>query len=89
MLDPPSLDADDAQSDDEDDSQLDTWVGKAQLLKLMEFCALKSKSDMVKAVLCPGAFDGAGDHLRCLPTPTGPPPPENHLTYHHLPPRGR
>ena len=31
----------------------------------MDFCALKSKSDMVKAVLCPGAFDGAGK-LDCI-----------------------
>ena len=29
-------------------------------LKLMEFCKLESKSEMVKFVLCDGAFDGAG-----------------------------
>ena len=59
-LNPPSTDADDAEDDDVDDSELDSWSGRADLVKLMEFCALKSKSDMVQFCLCCGAFDGAG-----------------------------
>jgi len=65
LLSPASLDDDDAESDDEDESELDAWAGKAMLVKLLDFCRLKSKSDMVKAALCPGAFDGAGK-LDCI-----------------------
>ena len=63
MLNPPSGDANDATDDADDDSELQEWVGKALLLKLMDFCALRSKSDMVKAVLCPAALDGAGKQV--------------------------
>jgi hypothetical protein len=56
---PPSQDAD-AADDDDDEAEADAWAGKAALLKLLDFCKLQSKSDMVKAVLCSGAFDGAG-----------------------------
>jgi len=56
----PSGDADEAQDDDEDNAEVDSWEGKEQLLKLLEFCALKSKAEMMKKVLCEGAFDGAG-----------------------------
>ena len=56
---PPSADAD-AAGDDDDEAEADSWVGKAALLKLLDFCKLQRKSDMVKAVLCTGAFDGAG-----------------------------
>ena len=56
---PPSADADTADHDD-DEAEVDVWAGKAALLKLLEFCKLQSKSDMVKFVLCDGASDGAG-----------------------------
>ena len=56
---PPSVDADTADHGD-DETEADAWAGKAALLKLLQFCFMQSKSDMVKAVLCAGAFDGAG-----------------------------
>ena len=56
----PSADGDEAQDDDEADVEVDSWAGKTQLLRLLEFCALKSKAEMMKNVLCEGAFDGAG-----------------------------
>ena len=60
VVNPSSLDADDAAEGDEGELEIDNWDGKAGLLKLLEFCGLQSKSDMVKLVLCNGAFDGAG-----------------------------
>lgn len=67
---PPTAEADDngdreaseapAQIDDAEESEAASWAGKAALEKLLQFCALKSKSDMVKFTLCDGAFDGAG-----------------------------
>ena len=60
MVSPSSLDDDDAGEDDDGELEIDNWDGKASLLKLLEFCALQSKSDMVKCVLCDGAFDGGG-----------------------------
>ena len=65
LLSPASLDDDDAESEDEGESELDAWAGKAMLVKLLDVCRLKSKSDIVKAALCPGAFDGAGK-LDCI-----------------------
>ena len=59
-LTPPSADADDVGDDDAEESELDSWAGKPGLLKLLQFCSLKSKSEMVQFCLCPGAFDGAG-----------------------------
>ena len=59
-LDSPTVDADDAIDDDDDESELQSWAGKAQLLRLLEMCKLQSKSEMVKFVLCQGAFDGQG-----------------------------
>ena len=55
----PTADADDAPSDD-NESEVGAWAGKTALQKLLQFCALKSKSEMVKFTLCDGAFDGAG-----------------------------
>ena len=61
LLDPPSADADDApDGDDDGESEVDGWAGKAALLNLLSFCKLPSKSDMVKRSLCAGAFDGPG-----------------------------
>ena len=58
---------DEAQDADEEDTEANSWAGKPQLLQLLEFCALKSKAEMVKAVLCQGAFDSAGkdDCINC------------------------
>ena len=60
VVSPATLDADDAVEDDEGELEIDGWGGKAALLKLIEFCKLTSKSDMVKFILCNGAFDGPG-----------------------------
>jgi hypothetical protein len=49
-----------AQIDDAEESEAASWSGKAALEKLLQFCALKSKSEMVKFTLCDGAFDGGG-----------------------------
>ena len=62
---PASADADDAADNDDDETELDSWEGRAGLLRLMEFCGLKSKSEMVKFSLCSGAFDDAGK-LDCI-----------------------
>ena len=62
---PSSLDADDAGEDDDGELEIDEWAGKAGLLKLLEFCALRSKSDMMRKALCDGAYDGAGKQ-RCI-----------------------
>ena len=62
MTNPLTLDADDADDEDENEEEgrLGSWEGKALLLRLLELCAHRSRSDMVKAALCKGAFDGAG-----------------------------
>ena len=65
VVSPASLDADGAGEDDDGELEIDDWDGRAGLLKLLEFCALRSKSDMVKFVLCDGAFDRAGKQ-RCI-----------------------
>ena len=67
LLEPSTIDAqphpardDETEVEDEDSSAAATWAGRAALEKLLQFCALQSKSEMVKSVLCAGAFDGAG-----------------------------
>ena len=65
VVNPASLDADDAEGDDEGELEIDGWDGKEALFKLLEFCKLTSKSDMVKFILCNGAFDGAGKQ-KCI-----------------------
>jgi len=60
LLNSPTADADALADGDEDDSDVHEWEGKAGLTKLLEFCALQSKSEMVKFALCKGALDGAG-----------------------------
>ena len=60
----PAADADDAPDDDEASAAAE-WAGQAALRKLLEFSTIKSKSEMVKFVLCSGAFDGAGK-LVCI-----------------------
>lgn len=57
---PPTVDAEDAPDDDEDASDVSRWEGKSALRRLLHFCSLNSKSDMVRFMLCNGAFDGAG-----------------------------
>ena len=52
---PPSAD-----DDIGDDEGTEAWAGQPVFEKLMLFCALQSKSDMVRFVLCDGAMDGAG-----------------------------
>ena len=60
-----AVDADDADDNDEDELEAQSWDGLPKLLKLLELCALQSKSDMVKFCLCRGAFDGAGK-VNCI-----------------------
>jgi hypothetical protein len=60
LQDPPSADADDAPDDDAEESETSGWAGQALLTELLTFCAIPSKSEMVKSCLCSGAFDGAG-----------------------------
>lgn len=60
LLNPSDLDAEDAIDDDQDEAEIDAWSGKPHLLRLLELCKTKSKSDLVKACLCEGALDGAG-----------------------------
>lgn len=55
-----AVDADDADDNDEDELEAQSWDGLPKLLKLLELCALQSKSDMVKFCLCHGAFERAG-----------------------------
>lgn len=55
----------DAPEDGEDESAASRWPGKSALEKIVQFCRLHTKSDMVKAFLCEGAFDGAGKQ-RCI-----------------------
>lgn len=59
LCEPCFADADDA---DEDEYALDIvqWPGRAALKKLVDFCSISSKTEMVEATLCSGAFDGAG-----------------------------
>lgn len=59
---PPNSDADDAPPDDQQEESefASSWSGNTALRQLMEFCALQSKSDMVRFMLCAGAFEGAG-----------------------------
>lgn len=63
---PPSIDAEDNGVDgDDDDAEGQQWAGKEALQRLMKFCFLNSKSEMVKFCLCDGALNGAGK-LDCL-----------------------
>ena len=55
----PSADADDTGDGDEE-SEMATWPGRTGLEKLLQFCSLKSKAEMVKFTLCPEAFEGPG-----------------------------
>lgn len=48
---------------DIEESETASWEGRAALERLLKFCALKFKSEMVKFALCPGAFDGPGKQL--------------------------
>ena len=66
MVNPASLDDDDAAEDDEGELEIDGWSGKAGLLALLKFCALQSKSEMVKSVLCDGAFEDSSKHEKCI-----------------------
>lgn len=59
-LDPPSTDGEVLDYEDADTSTISSWEGREVLLKLLDFCRLKSKSEMVQQVLCKGAFEGAG-----------------------------
>lgn len=62
----PTADADDgAGADEEDQSRASEWEGADKLRRLISFCRLESKSSMVKAYLCDGAFDRGGEKL-CL-----------------------
>lgn len=69
LVDPQSIDADDTIDDDNDATEASSWEGKELLSRLLEFCAIDSKSGMVQFCLCKGALDGAGKldciHGRC------------------------
>ena len=60
LHDPPSANADDAPDDDAEESETSCWEGQVLLTELLTFCAITSKSEMVRSRLCNGAFDNAG-----------------------------
>ena len=66
LQDPPSADADDAIDDDAEESETSGWAGQALLHDLLKFCAIPSKSEMVKSRLCSDAFEHAGKNKVCI-----------------------
>lgn len=62
LCEPATADGDDAV-DDECEAEATSWEGHEKLKKLVDFCKIESKSEMVKSLLCKGAMEGAGKQV--------------------------
>lgn len=56
----PGADGEDAPEEDNEVAEAEDWVGGSCLEKLIAFCELESKAEMVKHFLCEGAFQNEG-----------------------------